>query len=306
MGLSISNPTGLPTRHGGIQVAGTLSGVSASTFQEADGQVFYRGFVTFEKPGVGDAPERNPLLPGMVLQAAERNHRLTIDQYLTLFGPEIPRVPGTAVYLTADPEAIPTTLLHNLKHNKILHERIIVLQVDTRDVPRVPEAQRVDVERLGKGFYSVVAHYGFMEQPDVPAALRACRPHGIAYDEIRPGPNVTSDEDLRDFVRTRSWGHHASCTCPIGADDDPRAVLDSAFRVRGTTGLRVVLRDAAPVPALKQAITALGAGKGRIELVLELETLREVEIALPGRYPIAATTRTLLRNLQGVVEVVDL
>jgi KUP system potassium uptake protein len=94
------------------------------------------------------------------------------------------RVAGTAVFLTADASSTPAAFLHNLKHNKILHERIIVLQVDTRDVPRVPEAQRVDVERLGKGFYSVVAHYGFMEQPDVPAALRACRPHGIAYDEM--------------------------------------------------------------------------------------------------------------------------
>jgi KUP system potassium uptake protein len=94
------------------------------------------------------------------------------------------RVAGTAVFLTADASSTPAAFLHNLKHNKILHERIIMLQVDTRDVPRVPEAKRVEVERLGKGFYSVIAHYGFMEQPDVPAALRACRPHGIAYDEM--------------------------------------------------------------------------------------------------------------------------
>jgi KUP system potassium uptake protein len=94
------------------------------------------------------------------------------------------RVAGTAVFLTADASSTPPAFLHNLKHNKILHERIIILQVDTMDVPRVPEAKRVEVERLGKGFYSVVARYGFMEQPDVPAALRACRPHGIAYDEM--------------------------------------------------------------------------------------------------------------------------
>jgi KUP system potassium uptake protein len=94
------------------------------------------------------------------------------------------RVAGTAVFLTADASSTPPAFLHNLKHNKILHERIIVLQVDTMDVPRVPEAKRVTVERLGKGFYSVIARYGFMEQPDVPAALRACRPHGIAYDEM--------------------------------------------------------------------------------------------------------------------------
>ena len=94
------------------------------------------------------------------------------------------RVAGTAVFLTADASSTPPAFLHNLKHNKVLHERIIILQVDTMDVPRVPEASRVEVERLGKGFYTVIARYGFMEQPDVPAALRACRPHGIAYDEM--------------------------------------------------------------------------------------------------------------------------
>jgi len=94
------------------------------------------------------------------------------------------RVAGTAVFLTVDATSTPPAFLHNLKHNKILHERIIIMQVDTMDVPRVPESRRVEVERLGKGFYSVIARYGFMEQPDVPAALRACRPHGIAYDEM--------------------------------------------------------------------------------------------------------------------------
>jgi KUP system potassium uptake protein len=94
------------------------------------------------------------------------------------------RVAGTAVFLTADASHTPAAFLHNLKHNKVLHERIIILQVDTMDVPVVSEANRVEVERLGKGFHTVIAHYGFTEQPDIPAALRACRPHGIAYDEM--------------------------------------------------------------------------------------------------------------------------
>ena len=94
------------------------------------------------------------------------------------------RVAGTAVFLTADASHTPAAFLHNLKHNKVLHERIIILQVETMDVPRVAEINRVEVERLGKGFYTVIARYGFTEQPDVPAALRACRPHGIAYDEM--------------------------------------------------------------------------------------------------------------------------
>ena len=94
------------------------------------------------------------------------------------------RVAGTAVFLTADATHTPAAFLHNLKHNKVLHERIIILHVETMDVPRVPDSQRVECERLGKGFYTVNARYGFTEQPDVPAALRACRPHGIAYDEM--------------------------------------------------------------------------------------------------------------------------
>src|SRR5471032_1132798 len=94
------------------------------------------------------------------------------------------RVAGTAVFLTADASSTPPAFLHNLKHNKIMHERIIILEVETIDEPRIAEQHRVHVERLGKGFYSVLVCYGFMEQPDVPAALRACRPQGIAYDEM--------------------------------------------------------------------------------------------------------------------------
>ncbi|SKA33946.1 KUP system potassium uptake protein [Enhydrobacter aerosaccus] len=109
---------------------------------------------------------------------------LPLDQFLDRMERVPDRVAGTAVFLTADASTTPPAFLHNLKHNKILHERVIVLEVDTMDVPRVPDSKRVEVERLGKGFYSVKARYGFMEQPDVPAALRACRPHGIAYDEM--------------------------------------------------------------------------------------------------------------------------
>jgi KUP system potassium uptake protein len=109
---------------------------------------------------------------------------LPLRQFLERMERAPNRVTGTAVFLTADASHTPAAFLHNLKHNKVLHERIIMLQVDTMDVPRVSEANRVEVERLGKGFHTVIARYGFTEQPDVPAALRACRPHGIAYDEM--------------------------------------------------------------------------------------------------------------------------
>ena len=109
---------------------------------------------------------------------------LPLRQFLERMERAPDRVAGTAVFLTADASHTPSAFLHNLKHNKVLHERIIILQVETMDVPRVPEANRIEVERLGKGFHTVIARYGFTEQPDVPAALRAYRPHGIAYDEM--------------------------------------------------------------------------------------------------------------------------
>ncbi len=122
---------------------------------------------------------------GRRLVAAELSEgALPLRQFLERMERAPDRVAGTAVFLTADASHTPAAFLHNLKHNKVLHERVIILQVETMDVPRVAEINRVEVERLGKGFYTVIARYGFTEQPDVPAALRACRPHGIAYDEM--------------------------------------------------------------------------------------------------------------------------
>jgi len=122
---------------------------------------------------------------GRALVATEVSEgALPLRQFLGRMARVPDRVAGTAVFLTADASRTPAAFLHNLKHNKVLHERIVILQVDTMDVPRVPAANRVECDRLGKGFYTVIARYGFTEQPDVPEALRACRPHGIAYDEM--------------------------------------------------------------------------------------------------------------------------
>jgi KUP system potassium uptake protein len=85
------------------------------------------------------------------------------------------RVLGTAVFPTGNPDAVPRALLHNLKHNKVLHERVVVLTVLTEDVPRVPDSERVQVEHLGGNFHRVSLRYGFMEQPDVAPALMRCQ-----------------------------------------------------------------------------------------------------------------------------------
>src|SRR6185503_3680962 len=86
-----------------------------------------------------------------------------------------PRVSGTAIFMTANPESVPHALLHNLKHNKVLHEQTVFLTIVTHDVPIVPAEDRVQVERLVNGFFKVEAWYGFKEQPDIDEILNACR-----------------------------------------------------------------------------------------------------------------------------------
>ncbi|WP_019833438.1 potassium transporter Kup [Sphingomonas sp. PR090111-T3T-6A] len=83
------------------------------------------------------------------------------------------RVPGTAVFMTTARDGVPHALLHNLKHNKVLHDRVILLTVKIEDVPYVGQSHRAEVKEFGQGFYRMVVHYGFMQEPDVPAAL-AC------------------------------------------------------------------------------------------------------------------------------------
>ncbi|MBI1273602.1 MAG: potassium transporter Kup [Alphaproteobacteria bacterium] len=92
------------------------------------------------------------------------------------------RTPGTAVYMTADVERMPKALFYNLKHNKALHERVIAMTLKIEDIPWWPVKERVAVTDLGHGCYSVVAHYGFLDRPDVPKALRMCAEHGLQVD----------------------------------------------------------------------------------------------------------------------------
>jgi len=85
------------------------------------------------------------------------------------------RVPGTAVFMYGSPDGTPPALVHNLAHNKVLHEKIVFLTVVTEDVPHLSPAERVTVKRAGKGFHNVVARYGFMEDPDINEVLAACK-----------------------------------------------------------------------------------------------------------------------------------
>ena len=95
------------------------------------------------------------------------------------------RVPGTAIFMTGQSATVPSALLHNLKHNKVLHERVVFLTVVTHDVPIVPPEDRIQLKRLGESFWSVEAWYGFKEQPDVPDILEACRKRfGLVFEPM--------------------------------------------------------------------------------------------------------------------------
>ena len=92
------------------------------------------------------------------------------------------RVPGTAVFLTNDPTSAPSSLMHNLKHNKVLHERVVLLNVRTETTPRVADANRFELTPLSSDFTLVTLHFGYMEQPHIPRALAAMRKAGLKFD----------------------------------------------------------------------------------------------------------------------------
>lgn len=92
------------------------------------------------------------------------------------------RVPGTAVYMYSNPSGTPPALIQNLAHNKVVHERVIFLSVQTEDMPRVPLAQRIDVRTLQNGFIRVILHYGYRQSPNVPRDLTLLREHGLNLD----------------------------------------------------------------------------------------------------------------------------
>lgn len=95
------------------------------------------------------------------------------------------RVPGMAVFLTGNPDYVPAALLHNLKHNKVLHEKILFVTVSNIDIPEVGAAGRTEVAELAPGIHRVVLNYGFMESPNIPRALEDLGAHGLEYDPMQ-------------------------------------------------------------------------------------------------------------------------
>ena len=115
-----------------------------------------------------------------------RKDGIRVDTFLPglMLAPPV-RVPGTAVFLTTDTSVVPHALLHNLKHNKVLHERNVFLTVETLNVPHAPSDKRLKMDQIGDDFYRLIVRFGFMETPDVPMALmRACDMGGVSFDPM--------------------------------------------------------------------------------------------------------------------------
>jgi KUP system potassium uptake protein len=130
------------------------------------------------------------------------------------------RVPGTAVFLTGDPEFAPTALMHSLKHYKVLHEKNVILTVETVDMPRVDPADSVHIEPLGGTFTRVVLRFGFMETPNVPKALAVARQLGWRFD-IMSTSFFLSRRTLRPAARSGMprWQDRLFIMIARGAND---------------------------------------------------------------------------------------
>jgi KUP system potassium uptake protein len=112
-----------------------------------------------------------------------RQGGLALEPFISSLAAHPPlRVPGTAVFLTASQGSVPHALLHNLKHNKVLHERNVMLTVETVETPAAEAAERYSVESLGDGFYKLLLRFGFAEDPDVPMALSTIKQCGLPFD----------------------------------------------------------------------------------------------------------------------------
>jgi KUP system potassium uptake protein len=139
-----------------------------------------------------------------------RHDEIRLAEFIRMLEKSSPeRVKGTAIFLTGQPDSTPSALLHNLKHNKVLHEKNAILNVTIEDVPRLPDRERVAVEKITDAFARVTLRFGFMEDPNVPRALAACRQHGLKIDLMRTS-FFLSRRALRPAAQSRMprWQEH--------------------------------------------------------------------------------------------------
>ena len=110
---------------------------------------------------------------------------LPLEVFIKSAANSVHRVRGTSVFLSTSADTVPAALLHNLKHNQVLHERVIILNVKVEEVPHIGDEKRVEIHSAGSGFYRVILHYGFMEEVDIPRDLAAIKTCGEPFDMMR-------------------------------------------------------------------------------------------------------------------------
>jgi KUP system potassium uptake protein len=138
-----------------------------------------------------------------------RSESLPLSLFLERADKNTTRVAGLGVFLASRTDVVPGALLHNLKHNKILHERVVIAHVTVEDTPLVKPANRLEVEKLGKGFYAVRVHHGFYETPDVPRAMEEARRFGLSLDVPTAtffiGRETLVPAEHSELPRWRNW-----------------------------------------------------------------------------------------------------
>jgi KUP system potassium uptake protein len=119
----------------------------------------------------------------LLVVTREQDLETTLEAFLKQISTNPPvRAPGLAIFLSSDPASAPASLLANLKYNGVIHERVLLVTVNIEEIPHVAASKRVTMEPLGHGLYQVTIHYGFMQEPDVPQALRYLALPGLAFD----------------------------------------------------------------------------------------------------------------------------
>ncbi|HYM04231.1 MAG TPA: potassium transporter Kup [Stellaceae bacterium] len=140
-----------------------------------------------------------------VLVKERERDALPLDTFIGGLRPGRPlRVPGTAVFMTGNIRIVPNALLHNLKHNKVLHDRVILMTVLTEDIPHVGDDQRLEIRHLDQNMHTIALHYGFMDHPNIPRALAQCRAMQFHFNLLETSFFVGREKILAGD-RTRFW-----------------------------------------------------------------------------------------------------
>ena len=140
----------------------------------------------------------------LLVRERERD-ALPLQTFIATLEPGRPlRVPGTAIFMTGNINNVPNALLHNLKHNKVLHERVVLMTVQTEDIPHVAEEQRLEIQHFDQNLHTVLIRYGFMDQPNIPRALAQCRVMQFHFNLLETSFFVGREKIISGH-RTRFW-----------------------------------------------------------------------------------------------------